>query len=117
MSNELYVWLSKLLDISLENVMFPNVILTVILPFLINFIAFYGLLDRLKIFGRRTSTNQTINLILASLISFFVIKLGFIGYAVASVGIAYLYIKNDLLRLGFILGMCLAYFVVVYYLV
>ena len=109
MVDPILMMLSKILMMPVKELMYPRVIFSLLLPVTANIVCFYGLHKKLRIFGSG-SLNDTISIVLAVLFSYFTIKLEFLGYAVACMGIAFLYFRNDFLRLGFILGMIGLYY-------
>jgi len=101
--------ISKIVGMPASSLVYPQIIFSIILPFVANFVCLYGLNEKMKIFGRG-NFNKIASVILGVLFSLFTIKLGFIGYALACLGIGFLYFKNDFLKLGFVFIMGLLYF-------
>jgi len=98
MVDQSLVMLSDIIGLPVEELLYPQIILTVILPVAANLICFYGLHRNLRIFGRGT-LNDLISIGLAGIFSFFAVRLGFVGYGLASIGISFVYFKNDVARL------------------
>ncbi len=98
MVDQSLVMLSDILGLSAKELLYPQVVLTVILPVVANLICFYSLHRELRVFGRGT-LNDFISIGLAVIFSFFAVRLGFVGYGLASIGISFVYFKNDVTRL------------------
>ena len=101
--------IAKIIGEPISELVYPRVLFSLILPLTVNFILFYGLMVKLRIFGRGT-TNSVIGAVLSVLFCYFIIRLKFVGYAVACMGIGFVYFRNDFARLGFVLVMVVLYF-------
>jgi len=103
------VILSKIVGLSVTELVYPRIIFSLLLPVAANIICFYGLNEKLEIFGRG-NLNRVISIVLALIFSYFTIKLMFLGYAVACIGISFLYVKDDVQRLVILIGLIGLYF-------
>jgi hypothetical protein len=96
--------LSDISGLPTTELVYPQIIFSLILPGAVNIIALYGLNQKLEIFGRG-QVNNVVSLVLGFVLAIFAIRLWFFGYITSCIGIAYLYLKNDVIRLLFILVM------------
>ena len=108
MADPIVELLMKIFGLPETEFIYPRVVFSTILPGISSLIFFYGLNQKLQIFGKGT-TNQIVSVGLALIFSYFSIKFTFVGYGVSCIGIAFMYIENDIARLLFVVAAIGAY--------